>query len=282
MIVPLAVMQKEARKKGYAVPHFLGANFEMTLAAIEAAKECGSPLALGFAPEVFAMIPLEYAVPMLREAADRATVPVSIQLEHGTGYEILARAISLGMQSVMFDGSHLPVEENTQKTKEIVKMAHAFGCDVEAELGYVGGSALCDIESKESRETDPDIVLEFIQQSQVDSLAISFGNVHGRYRGEAKLNYALVEKIAGMTEVPLTMHGGSGLTKEQYKKSIEAGISNIHFYTNITLGLWKSLEELAKKRNSQPVYHEICGATIAYFKKEILNIMEICKSAGKA
>ena len=121
MIVPLAAMQKEARKKGYAVPHFLGANFEMTLAAIEAAKECGSPLALGFAPEVFAMIPLEYAVPMLREAADRATVPVSIQLEHGTGYEILARAISLGMQSVMFDGSHLPVEENIQKTKEIVK-----------------------------------------------------------------------------------------------------------------------------------------------------------------
>ena len=86
MIVPLAVMQKEARKKGYAVPHFLGANFEMTLAAIEAAKECGSPLALGFAPEVFAMIPLEYAVPMLREAANRATVPVSIQLEHGTGF----------------------------------------------------------------------------------------------------------------------------------------------------------------------------------------------------
>ena len=85
-----------------------------------------------------------------------------------------------------------------------------------------------------------------------------------------------------MTEVPLTMHGGSGLTKEQYKKSIEAGISNIHFYTNITLGLWRSLEELAKKRNSQPVYHEICGATIAYFKKEILNIMEICKSAGMA
>ena len=123
MIVPLAVMQKEARKKGFAVPHFLGANFEMTLAAIEAAKECGSPLALGFAPEVFAMIPLEYAVPMLREAADRATVPVSIQLEHGKGYEILARAISLGMQSVMFDGSHLPVEENIQKTKEIVKMA---------------------------------------------------------------------------------------------------------------------------------------------------------------
>ena len=125
MIVPLAVMQKEARKKGYAVPHFLGANFEMTLAAIEAAKECGSPLALGFAPEVFAMIPLEYAVPMLREAADRATVPVSIQLEHGTGYEILARAISLGMQSVMCDGSHLPVEENIQKTKEIVKIAHS-------------------------------------------------------------------------------------------------------------------------------------------------------------
>ena len=119
MIVPLAVMQKEARKKGYAVPHFLGANFEMTLAAIEAAKECGSPLALGFAPEVFAMIPLEYAVPMLREAADRATVPVSIQLEHGKGYEILARAISLGMQSVMFDGSHLPVEENIQKPRKL-------------------------------------------------------------------------------------------------------------------------------------------------------------------
>ncbi len=282
MIVPLAEMQREARKKGYAVPHFLGANFEMTLAAIEAAVVCNSPLALGFAPEVFAMIPLEYALPMLRGAAERAPVPVSIQLEHGAGYEILAKAIALGMQSVMFDGSHLPVEENLQKTKEIVRMAHAFGCDVEAELGYVGGSALRDGEGGPSRETDPAMVLDFIAKSQVDSLAISFGNVHGKYRGEPRLNYGLVEEIAGLTDVPLTMHGGSGLTKEQYEKSIAAGISNIHFYTNITLGLWKHLEEIARERDNQPVYHELCGATIAYFKKEILQVMEICKSAGRA
>lgn len=274
-IVALSELQKKARKGGYAIPHVLGSNIEMTIAAISAAEESNSPIALGFAPEVFYMIPMEYALPMIVGVAKRAKVPVAVQLEHGADYETIAKAISLGMKSVMFDGSDLAFEENVRKTREIVKMAHAFGADVEAELGCVGGSALSDVDKKESLYTDPNLVLEFIDKTKIDSLAVSFGNFHGKYNAEPKLNYALVEEIAKLTDIPLTMHGGSGLVYEQYSKSIDAGISNIHFYTNITLGLWEHLSKVAVRSNNKPVYHELCVASIEYFKKEVTNIIKM-------
>ena len=179
------------------------------------------------------------------------------------------------MKSVMIDGSDLAFEENVRKTREIVKMAHAFGADVEAELGCVGGSALSDVDKKESLYTDPNLVLEFVDKTKIDSLAVSFGNFHGKYNAEPKLNYALVEEIAKLTDIPLTMHGGSGLVYEQYSKSIDAGISNIHFYTNITLGLWEHLSKVAVRSNNKPVYHELCVASIEYFKKEVTNIIKM-------
>ena len=281
-LMGLAQMQRAARKEGYGVPHFLGSNIEMTIAAITAAEEMRSPLALGFAPEVFSMIPMEYALPMMVSAAERASVPISVQLEHGSDYETIARAISLGMGSVMFDGSELSFEENIEKTKEIVKMAHAFGVDVEAELGYVGGSALTDKEGKESRNTNPALVPEFIEKTGIDSLAISFGNFHGKYKAPPVLDYSLVEAVTKLTDIPLTMHGGSGLCEEEYKSAIRSGISNIHFYTYTTLDLWSHLEKVAEAADYRPVYHNLCRATIEYFTLQTKRAMKMLGSAGRA
>ena len=239
-IVLLADLQKNAYKQKYAIPHFLGANLEMIISAIQVAERKHSPVALGFAPEVFYMIPMEIVIPAMIAAAKRASIPVALQLEHGSSYDQVAKAIHCGLNSVMFDGSHLPYEENVKLTKEIAKMAHAFGASVEAELGNVGGSALVDIVGTDSTMTDPLCVRDFIERTSIDSLAISFGNYHGRFKAIPCLNYDIVKKVIKQTNIPLTMHGGSGFSEEEYRKCIESGISNIHFYTYITLDLWRT------------------------------------------
>lgn len=281
-LVRLAEQQKEARKGGYAVPHFLGGSMEMIIAEIKAAEDERSPLAIGFAPEVFYMVPMEMSIPIITDAAKRARVPVATQLEHGKDFDTIAKAIRLGITSVMFDGSSLPYEENIRKTKEIVKMAHSFGVSVEAELGSVGGSALANVEIKESLFTDPQIVPDFIEKTGVDSLAISFGNFHGKYRGTPKLDYEVVKRISELVETPLVMHGGSGLTESEYKRCIECGISNIHFYTYVTLGLWDHLRQSVGIPQANPVYHQFVDWTIEYFYKQTVNVIKMLGSENKA
>lgn len=281
-VVLLADLQKDAYKQKYAIPHFLGANLEMIISAIQVAERKRSPVALGFAPEVFYMIPMEIVVPAMVAAAKRASIPVALQLEHGSGYDQVAAAIHCGLSSVMFDGSHLPYEENVKLTKEITKMAHAFGASVEAELGNVGGSALADAVGSESTMTDPLCVSDFIEKTRIDSLAISFGNYHGKFKAVPRLNYDIVKQAIKQANIPLTMHGGSGFSKEEYRKCIESGISNIHFYTYITLDLWRTLQGEAGNYENKPVYHQISDWTIKYFEGKIGEAMEMLGSVGKA
>lgn len=281
-IVKLAELQREARKGGYAIPHFLGGSMEMVIAEIKAAEDKNSPIAIGFAPEVFYMVPMEVSIPLIVGAAKRSRVPVATQLEHGKDFDTIARAINLGMTSVMFDGSSLPYEENIRQTREIVKMAHAFGVSVEAELGSVGGSALTNVEIKESLYTEPKIVPDFVERTGVDSLAISFGNFHGKYRGTPKLDYERVRKISQLVDIPLVMHGGSGLTESEYRKCIECGISNIHFYTYVTMGLWEHLKQSVESLDAKPVHHQLVEWMIEYFYKQTEKVINMLGSENKA
>lgn len=281
-IVLLADLQREAYQNGYAVPHFLGSNLEMILAAIRAATRKRSPVALGFAPEVFPMIPMDIVIPAMVAAAQKADVPVAIQLEHGSSYEQIAQAIRCGMTSVMFDGSHLPYEDNVRCTKEITTMAHAFGASVEAELGNVGGTSLVGIEGTESTLTDPACVEDFVSRTGVDSLAVSFGNYHGKFKAEPHLHYDIVRQIAALTDIPLTMHGGSGFTVEEYRMCIASGISNIHFYTYICLDLWQTLQTKAAAYENRPVYHQVSEWSIEYYQAKIEKVMEMLLSERRA
>lgn len=281
-LVKLAELQKEARRGGYAVPHFLGGNMEMVIGEIKAAEDKNSPLAIGFAPEVFYMVPMELILPLIVEAAKRAKVPVATQLEHGREFDTIVKAIKLGVTSVMFDGSNLPYEENIRQTKEIVKIAHALDVSVEAELGSVGGSALTNVEVKDSLYTDPKMVLDFIERTKVDSLAISFGNFHGKYRGTPKLDFDRVREIATLVDTPLVMHGGSGLTESDYKQCIASGISNIHFYTYVTMGMWDHLKESVGKIETKPVYHQFVDWTIEYFYRQTENVIHMLGSENMA
>lgn len=283
MVYKLSDMQRIARKNKYAIPHFLGGNLEMTYGQIRAAEACNSPIAIGVAPEVFASIPIEISFPMILNIANKAKIPVGVQLEHSKSYEQVAQAIKLGVNSVMFDGSALPYEENVAQTREIVKMAHSFDVCVEAELGHVGGSAIRSASADSgSQKTDPNLVHDFINRTGIDSLAISFGNVHGHYRGKPDIDLALVERIASSTEVPIVMHGGSGLNDSEYKGIVSAGISNIHFYSGVVMYAWEHLKKSVGEHDQYPPYHEIVAYGVDFFEKKAAHVIDLLSSRNRA
>ena len=282
MYVKLVELEREAARKKYAIPFVLGGNLEMAVGATEAAEECGSPIGLGVAPEVFSKMPVDYVFPMLIEIAKRSKVPTAVHLDHGKSFEQIKQVIDLGVNSVMFDGSHLPYEENVRKTKEIVEYAHAYGVCVEAELGYVGGSAIRLSEAApKGCKTNPELVIDFVEKTGVDALAISFGNVHGIYRGESDIDTELVKKIASVTEVPLVMHGGSGLKDSAYPEIVRAGISNIHFYSAAVRELWKYLHDNVGMEDKEPPIHELSAYTQEYFKNVTKHLIHLLGSGKR-
>ncbi|MEA5015460.1 MAG: class II fructose-bisphosphate aldolase [Candidatus Limiplasma sp.] len=283
MIWKLSDMQRIAREKRYAVPHFLGGNLEMTLGAVSAAEAMNSPIAIGVAPEVFARVPIEISFPMILNIASRAKVPVAVQLEHGKSYEQIAKAIKLGVNSVMFDGSALPYEENVLRTREIVRMAHALDVCVEAELGCVGGSAIRGAFAEAAcNKTDPGQVLDFVGKTGVDALAVSFGNVHGHYRGKPDIDFELIGTVSRLTDIPLVMHGGSGLQDDVYGKIVAAGISNIHFYTGVAMYAWGELKKSVGDADPFPPYHEVVAHGVDFFYKKTMHIIGLLGSENKA
>ncbi|MBF1012953.1 MAG: class II fructose-bisphosphate aldolase [Lachnospiraceae bacterium] len=279
MIYKLSELQKIARENRFAIPHVLGGNLEMTYGAIKAAQEMESPLALGFAPEVFASLPMAMVMPAIMNAAREANIPIAVQLEHGKSYEQAAEAISLGAISVMYDGSDLTYEDNVSNTAEVVRMAHAFGACVEAELGHVGGSAVRGTSNTSlGKKTDPDLVVDFVKRTGVDTLAVSFGNVHGHYQGPVDIDTDLVRMITKVTDVPLVMHGGSGLPDEVYRGIVEAGISNIHFYSGVVKDIWSELKRKVGPEDLFPPFHEIVSYNIDFFEEKTKKIIQLLGS----
>ncbi len=276
--VRIDVLQRAARRGGYAIPHLLGGTTELVVGQLRAAEQLRSPLAFGFAPEVLPMIPLEIALPVTVSAAEHAAVPVATQLEHTADFEMIVRAIRLGVSSVMFDGSQLPYEENVAGTAEVVRVANAFGVAVEAELGAVGGSAVRTQAPVEALLTEPEAVVDFVARTGVHSLAVSFGNAHGTYATLPELDYDRVREICSLVDIPIVMHGGSGLTAEQYRHSIEAGISDIHCYTAIAVRAWDDVGNRISALDDTPPYHEIVGHTVDFFCENALRIIEILGS----
>lgn len=287
-LVNLREMLAEARKKRYGVPSLLAGNLEMVIGQIMAAEAQRAPLILAFNQEVTPKVPIELGLPLAVNAAKRARVPVATILDHGQSLEDVVKAICLGTSSVMFDGSSLPYEENVRQTKEIVRIAHAAGVCVEAELGSIAGSAVelggiggSDLSGPESCFTDPELAVEFVERTGVDVLAISFGNVHGVYKGEPNLDLDRVRKIHAMIDIPLTMHGGSGLAESDYRKIVGSGISKVGYYTAMGIGVSSHLGRMmADAGQNAVVYHDIISWAIDYFYTATKKLLDILGCSG--
>lgn len=274
----------DARKRKYGIPCFLAGNMEMIVGQIQAAEKCGSPLIITYNQWLTTKIPMDLLVPFMVRAAEKASVPVATMLDHGTDIDTVEKIIALGVSSVMFDASAQEYNENVRMTKEVVKIARKLDVAVEAELGSVGGSALekGGSTASESNYTDPGLVVDFIQKTDVDQLAISFGNVHGAYMGEPKLNLKLVEEIFSKTQIPLVMHGGSGLSEADYKKVIECGISKINYYSVMGKNASESLKKTVENACPNSVYHEIIDWSVNFFSDFSSHIYNVFGCAGKA
>ncbi len=232
-VMPLVQMKDiliKANQENYGIGAFSVANMEMVMGAIRAAEELRSPLILQIAEVRLNHSPIHLIGPLMVAAAKKATVPVAVHFDHGMTFEKIKETLEIGFSSVMFDGSHYPLEENIQRTKEVVELAKQYGATVEAEIGRVGGSE-DGSEDIEMMLTSTKEAKRFAEETDVDALAVAIGNAHGMYNGDPDLRLDRLQEINGIVDIPLVLHGGSGISPEDFKQCILHGVRKINVAT---------------------------------------------------
>ncbi len=270
----------KAQKGNYAVGSFSIANMEMILGVVKAAEETNSPIVLQIAEVRLNHSPLEIIGPAMLAAAKNAKVPVAVHLDHGTTLECIEKALKLGFTSVMFDGSHLSVEENIEMTKKVIAMAKPYGAAVEAEIGCVGGSE-DGSEDIAMRCTSPEQAKYFAEETGVDALAIAIGNAHGFYKDTPELRFDILSAVKAATNIPLVLHGGTGISEDDFIKCHQNGIKKINIATATFAEVEKNVR-LAYNNDKIKGYYDLHTAEIEGAYQNAKKHMEIFYSTGKA
>lgn len=284
MLVTLKELLIEADKENYAVGAFNCPTLESVRGVVEAAEDLRAPIILAHAEVHNAIIPLEIMGPILVEFAQKASVPIAVHLDHGTNLETVKQAIDIGFTSVMIDASHKSYEENIQIVKEVVEYAHKQNVSVEAELGVMTSSGLGGEETYEGDShvsedaanyyTDPAIAKDFVEKTNIDALAASFGTVHGIYLTKPNLDFDRLERIYENIQRPVVMHGGSGLSEEEYKTVINRGVRKINYYSYAAkAGACAAKAYLEKEEN--PFYHDLTVVAKETIKQDIKKAIRI-------
>lgn len=274
MLVNLDTVLKDAQKKGYGVGLFNTTDTDMLQAVIEAAEEERSPVIIGTAEVLLPYGELALITPSVIAAAKRASVPVVVHYDHGLTFDRCMEALKLGFSSVMFDGSAKPYNENIECTREIVKIAHAFGATVEGEIGHVGEAASGD-NSHTDMYTTVDEAKQYLCDTGVDALAIAIGTAHGAYKQKPKLDFERLKAIRNAVDVPLVLHGGSGLSDDDFKMSVKCGISKINIFTDLCLA-----GDAAMKENLG--YLEMRNKKVEMIKQTAKRKMQLFGCSGRA
>ena len=266
MIVNLKNILKIAEAEGCAVGSFNTPNFESLRAVIGAAEALKQPVIIMHAQvhEEMGLCKMEEIAPIMLFMAERANVPVCVHLDHGTDLDYVRRATELGFTSVMYDGSEQSLDINRANTCIIKEIAERKNISVEAEVGSMGareaGSG-----GGESIYTDPEAAAEFVKSTGIDALACAFGTAHGIYLKQPKLDFERVRKIKSMINVPIVMHGGSGVSNEDYKKVISCGVRKINYYTYMA----KAGGEAVDKMADRTFFHDIAAAAEQGMKENV-------------
>ena len=240
-LVAMKELLARAEEKGVAIGAFSVGNMEMVMGAVKAAEELETPIILQIAEVRLKSSPLELMGPMMISAAENANVDIAVHLDHGLNVETVEQALDIGFTSVMLDGSLLPLEENIKTVKGVVETAKEYGATVEAELGVVGGN---EGEGKSHKIlcTNPDDAKRFCDETGVDALAVAIGNAHGNYPVLPELRFDVLEEIHKKVNTPLVLHGGTGISNEQFQRAISLGVRKI----NIATASFDSLASYAK------------------------------------
>jgi fructose-bisphosphate aldolase class II len=223
----------DAEKRGYGVGFFNGFNTNMIRSYIRAAEDCHSPIIIGTDEGLLSYGDFDWVAPLLLTAARLAKVPVAVHLDHAYNFNVIMKALVSGFGSVMFDGSLLTYEENIKISADIARIAHPMGADLECELGKVGGLDEGGGKTGQNIYTDPAQALDFIEKTGADFLAISIGTVHGVYKETPRLDLNRLAQIRSVVKKHLVLHGGSGLSDDDFRNCIKGGISKINIYTDV-------------------------------------------------
>ena len=278
MLVNLNEVLRDAKAKKYAVGLFNTTDSDMLQAVIEAAEETKSPVIIGTAEVLLPYGELKLIGPSVIEAAKRASVPVVVHYDHGLTFNRCMEALKLGFSSVMFDGSAGEYAKNIADTAEIVKICHAYGASVEGEIGHVGQASEEDNNATDMY-TKVEEACDYIAGTGVDALAVSIGTAHGAYKSAPKLDLVRLSEIAAATDVPLVLHGGSGLTDDDFRNAIKCGISKMNIFTDLCLAGRRAMEKgLADGLD----YLSIRNLKVQEIKADVMKKMELFGSCGHA
>ena len=271
-LVKMKDLLNQASEQNRAVGAFSVGNLEMIKGAVKAAEEMNTPIILQIAEVRLPHSPLSLMGPMMVEAARNAKVEIAVHLDHGKTIGVLKQALEYGFTSVMMDGSTLPFEENINKTLEAARLAKEYGATVEAELGLVGGSE--DGSTDEGiRCTNPEDAKLFCEKTGVDALAVAIGNAHGNYPVAPRLAFDVLKAIDEKTDVPLVLHGGTGITPEDFRKAVGLGIRKI----NIATASFDSLTREAEKYLKSEGRHDYFGLNEAMVQGVYENVKQYIK-----
>ncbi len=273
----------QAQKNKYAIGAFNVNNMEIIQAIISAAEELNSPVILQASQGGIKYAGIDYIAGLGKIAGRNANVPVALHLDHGTDFDQVMLCLRHGFTSVMIDGSRFPLKENIEFTKRVVDIAHAVGVSVEAELGKIGGTEdHITVDEREATMTDPEEARIFVEETGVDSLAIAVGTAHGVYRGEPKIDFDRIKAIRELVDVPLVLHGSSGVPEESLRRAISLGISKINIDTDVRATFAKGVKEFLLENPDEIDPRKILGPARKAMKEAIKKKIEIFGSVDKA
>lgn len=280
MLVTTKKMLLEAQKNHYAVGAFNVENMEMVQAVIAAAEEMHSPIIIQTTPSTLKYASPELYLANVKALANKAEVPIAIHLDHGNSFELAMQTFRCGYTSIMIDGSQKPFEENIALTSAVVRAAHAANISVEAELGSVGGKE-DSLDNGEGGYTDPSKAKEFVERSGCDSLAVAIGTAHGVYKHAPKLDLNRLSAIREVVDIPLVLHGTSGVDDEVVKECVQRGICKVNYATDLRIAYTRGVKEVLAE-NPDTIDPKKYGARgREYVKQYVMEKMQVVGSAHR-
>lgn len=272
-----------ARQGGYAVGAFNCNNMEIAQAIVAAAEEEKAPVILQASQGAIKYAGLKYATALMHLAAREAGVPVAVHLDHGTSFEQAVQCIAAGFTSVMIDGSRFPLKENISLTRRVVEVAGSVGASVEGELGKIGGTEDdITVSDREAAFTDPQEARQFVEETGIDSLAVAIGTAHGIYRGEPRLDFDRLRQIREVVDVPLVLHGSSGVPDQAIRQAIALGICKVNIDTNVRQAFVEGVREVLAARPEEIDPRKILGPAREKMQKVVAEKIRLFGSSSKA
>ncbi|MCY9802018.1 tagatose bisphosphate family class II aldolase [Vibrio scophthalmi] len=275
-------MLKRAQQGGYAVPAFNIHNLETVQVVVETASEMGSPVILAGTPGTYDYAGTDYLISICKEAAHKHSIPLVLHLDHHEDQQDIQRKVQQGIRSVMIDGSHYAFDQNIDIVRSVVQYCNRFDASVEAELGRLGGQEDdLIVDSADALMTDPASAAEFVRRTGIDSLAVAIGTAHGLYKAEPRLDFNRLEKIRSVVDIPLVLHGASGVPDEMVRRCIDLGVCKVNVATELKIAFADAVKQYFGEHPdaNDPRKYIIPGK--AAMKEVVMSKIRVCGSEGK-